>query len=121
MVSAMAQESDPDPVPASTTTEPGASSSLKMMAELSIANKICVFLDKVYVMSVDLGLRAVMFLSALLKASTLLAQGLLTKLRCRYAPPSAVCSLLPAMSCNNLGVSCVSKMIAYELSWIFSS
>lgn len=47
MVSAMAQESEPEPVPASITTDPGTKFSLKRMAELSIAYKICVFLAKV--------------------------------------------------------------------------
>lgn len=59
MVSAIAQESEPDPVPASITLDPGTKFNLKTIAELSIAYKIWVFLAKVYVIRVDLGLRAI--------------------------------------------------------------
>ncbi len=52
----MAHDNDPLPVPASTTIDPGLISSLKMMALLSMAYKICVFLANVYVINVDLGL-----------------------------------------------------------------
>lgn len=65
---------------------------------------------------VDLGLMARMFLSDLLNASTLVPQGWLMKLRWRKAPPSDVWTLLPAISWVSLGVSWVSKRIAYELS-----
>ncbi len=40
MVSAIAQESEPDPVPASITLDPGTKFNLKTIAELSIAYKI---------------------------------------------------------------------------------
>jgi len=83
IVSAIAQDSDPEPVPASTTTDPGTRSNLNTIAELSIAYKICVFLAKVSVINVDLGFRAVIVLPGLLKASTSVAHGWLTKLRCR--------------------------------------
>jgi hypothetical protein len=43
----IAHESDPLPVPAYTTTLPGMTSSLKMIALLSMAYKICVFLANV--------------------------------------------------------------------------
>jgi hypothetical protein len=66
MVYAMAQERDPEPVPASITRMPGASSSLKTMAELSMAKRICVFRARVSVMRVDLGLMGVMCLPGLL-------------------------------------------------------
>lgn len=47
IVSAMAHDNEPDPVPASITTDPGTRPSLNTMAELSIAYKIWVFLARV--------------------------------------------------------------------------
>jgi hypothetical protein len=66
--SEMAHDRDPLPVPAYTTTAPGVISSLKMIALLSIAYKICVFLAKVYVIRVDFGLRTLTYTPGLLKA-----------------------------------------------------
>lgn len=71
----MAQEREPDPVPASITTDPGTKFSLKRIAELSIAYKIWVFLANVSVTNVDFGLRALKNFPGLLCASTLVAQG----------------------------------------------
>ena len=70
-----AQESDPLPVPASTTISPGLTSNLNRIAELSIEYRIWVFLDRVSVMRVLLGLSAYTFWLGLLKAGILCAHG----------------------------------------------
>ena len=68
MVSEIAHDSDPEPVPASMTVQPSFSPNLKTMAELSMWYKICVFLARVSVIRVDLGLRGMMVFPGLLKA-----------------------------------------------------
>lgn len=47
MASEIAQDNEPLPVPASTTTEPLFMPNLNNIAELSISYNICVFLAKV--------------------------------------------------------------------------
>ena len=64
----MAQDNDPEPVPASITVQPNFNPNLKIMAELSIWYKICVFLAKVSVMRVDLGLIGIIVFYGLLNA-----------------------------------------------------